>query len=157
MIETLEKKNISLYFTVHHKFRQLVDKFKTSKFIEYINEKDIFECLSKTNLVVTDFSSIIFDMICRKKPYVIYIPDANDPQIKNIYNSNYYNNIELLKNNSFNFLNIYDGLNDAITKILYYINNDFKLEENMINFYKSFSFESGNNTKKFIEYLKSLK
>ena len=157
LIETLEKKNISLYFTVHHKFRQLVDKFKTSKFIEYINEKDIFECLSKTNLVVTDFSSIIFDMICRKKPYVIYIPDANDPQIKNIYNSNYYNNIELLKNNSFNFLNIYDELNDAITKILYYINNDFKLEENMIHFYKSFSFESGNNTKKFIEYLKSLK
>ena len=157
LIKALTKKNITLYFTVHHKVRRLKKKFKTSKYIEYIIENDIFECLSKTNLVVTDFSSIIFDMICRKKPYVIYIPDANDPQIKKIYKNNYFKTIKFLKKKSFNFLNKYFELDEAIKKIIYYINNDFKLEKKMEKFYRSFSFDNGNNTQKFIEYLKKLK
>ena len=131
--------------------------FKTNKNIEYIVENDIFECLTKTNLVISDFSSIIFDMICRKKPFIIYIPDANDPQIKNIYKKNYFNTIELFKKKSFNFVNKFFELHDAIKKSIYYINNNFKLEEKIKKFYKKFSFENGNNTKKFIEYLEKLK
>ena len=157
LIEALNKKNITLYFTLHHKIKRLKRHFKTSKNIEYIVENDIFECLTKTNLVITDFSSIIFDMICRKKPFIIYIPDANDPQIKNIYKKNYFNTIELFKKKSFNFVNKFFELHDAIKKSIYYINNNFKLEEKIKKFYKKFSFENGNNTKKFIEYLEKLK
>ena len=87
--KALIKKNITLYFTLHHNIKKLKEKFKMSKYVKYIFENDIFECLSKTNLVVTDFSSILFDMICRGKPYIIFIPDANDPQIKKIYINNY--------------------------------------------------------------------
>ena len=129
LIEALTKKNITLYFTLHHKIKRLKRHFTTSKNIEYIVENDIFECLTKTNLVITDFSSIIFDMICRKKPFIIYIPDANDPEIKNIYKKNYFNTIELFKKKSFNFVNKFFELHDAINKSIYYINNNFKLEE----------------------------
>ena len=59
--------------------------------IKYIEEKDIADCLTKTNLLITDYSSIIFDMIYRRKPYIIFIPDANDPMIKNIYSERCYN------------------------------------------------------------------
>ena len=96
-------------------------------------------------------------MICRKKPYIIYIPDANDPQIKTIYNRNYFETIILFKNNSFNFENTFFDLNDVINKTIYYINNNFKLEKKIKKFYKNFSFENGNNTKQFIEYLEKLK
>ena len=57
--------------------------------IYYIYDNDISEVLSYINLVLTDFSSIIFDMICRKKPFIIFLPDAKDPKIKDIYDINY--------------------------------------------------------------------
>ena len=155
--KALIKKNITLYFTLHHNIKKLKEKFKMSKYVKYIFENDIFECLSKTNLVVTDFSSILFDMICRGKPYIIFIPDANDPQIKKIYINNYYMTIKLFKQKSINFLNQYFDLKETIKKIIYYINNDFKLEEKIKKFYRSFSFRAGNNTKEFIEYLENLK
>ena len=157
LIKALNKNDITLYFAVHHNAKHLIKKFKVSKPIQYIKEKHIFECLSKTNLVVTDFSSIIFDMICRKKPYIIFIPDANDPNITNNYDKYYYNTIKSFKDDSLNILNKYFELDDAVKKIIYYINNDFKLEKKMLKFYQSFSFEGKNNTKQFIEYLIKLK
>ena len=122
LIDVLTKKNITLYFTLHHKVKRLKSHFNTSTTVKYIVEKDIFECLTKTNLIITDFSSILFDMICRKKPYIIYIPDANDPKVKNIYNKNYYETIELFKKNIFTFKNQYFDLKEAINKTIYYIN-----------------------------------
>ena len=44
----------------------------------------------KTNLAVSDFSSIVFDLMYRKKPIIIYIPDANDPNIKKIIKQNIF-------------------------------------------------------------------
>lgn len=155
--KALTEKNIILYFTLHHKVKRLKRYFKANKIIQYIVENDIFECLAKTKLVITDFSSIIFDMICTKKPYIIYIPDGNEPQLKKIYKKNYFKTIELFRKNSFNFINQYFDVNEAINKTIYYINNNFKLEKKIKKFYKNFSFEYGNNTKKFIEYLEKLK
>ena len=45
------------------------------KFIELNNIVDYIE---KSDLFITDFSSIIFDFIYRRKPFIIYIPDYND-------------------------------------------------------------------------------
>ena len=153
----LNQNNIILYFTLHHKLKSLKNKFDKNKNIEYIYENDISECLSKTNLVVSDFSSIIFDLICREKPYIIYVPDAKDPQIKDIYNTNYYNIIKSIKDNSINFENIFLEVNEVVDKINYYINNNFILEKNLKNFYETFEFRSGNNINDFINYLKNLK
>ena len=118
LIKALKKNDITLYFAVHHSVKRFIKKFNVSKPIQYIQEKQIFECLSKTNLVVTDFSSIIFDMICRKKPYVIFIPDANDPNITKYYKIYYYNTIKSFKNSSLNILNKYFELDDAVKKII---------------------------------------
>ena len=43
----LNKHNILLYFTLHPKLRFLKDKFKANKYIIYIKENDISNCLSK--------------------------------------------------------------------------------------------------------------
>ena len=78
MNKVLNKK----YYTVHRKVKKFKKKLKMSKFVKYIIKNDIFECISKKSLVVTDFSSIMLDMICRGKPYVIFIPD---PNVRSIY------------------------------------------------------------------------
>lgn len=120
-------------------------------------QSNISNILAKTNLVVTDFSSIIFDMmIYRRKPFVIYIPDAYDPDIKRLYKTEYYELIKSMKNRTIQFKNVYFNINETVKKIIYYIHNKFTLEKSLAKFYNSFQFKKGNNIDKFIEYLKSL-
>ena len=101
----LKIKNIKVYFALHHKLWEYKNYFKNNKYIEYIEENKISECLAKSNLVVSDFSSIIFDYIYRRMPFIIYIPDANDPDIDIIYNKNYFELIQSIKNGTINFIN----------------------------------------------------
>ena len=48
----------------------------------------------------TDFSSIIFDMIYQKKPYIMFIPDENEPNKEKIYSECYVDIINGLSNGS---------------------------------------------------------
>ena len=154
------KINKIIMYSIFHRLiddksiNKLKNKLKKNDNIEFINQNEISECLRKTSLVVTDFSSIIFDLMYRRKPFVIYIPDANDPEIINIYKPDYYELIKSMKNGTIYFENKYFNINETINKIIYYINNNFNLDSKLVKFYDEFGFKSGNNINKFIEYLK---
>ena len=68
--------------------------------------------------------------------------------------------IELLKNDTIQFYNKFFELDKVINKVIYYINNDFKLEKEMLDFYDKIGFKYNNNINNisninnFIEYLK---
>ena len=153
LINNLLKHNLILYFTLHHKVLKYKKSFKTSNNIKYIQENDIAECLTKTNLVVTDFSSIIFDMIYRKKPFIIYIPDAKDKKIKKNYKKRCYSVINKFISNEFEFENVFFELNSTINKINYYIDNDFQLEKVLTKFYADFNFKKGPIINNFINFI----
>ena len=157
----LKQNNITLFFTFHHMLKRIDFKnFKKLKNFENINkvsQTSIFQLISNCSLIISDFSSIIFDFIYRKKPFVLFVPDAQDPTIKDIYIEPYYDIIASLKNNSLYFENKFFDLEKAVDKIIYYINNKFNVEKKMINFYKSFNLTGINNTKIFIEYIKNIK
>ena len=156
LINKLLKYNQTLYFTLHHKVLKYRKKFKIKDHIKYISENEIAECLSKTNMVVTDYSSIIFDMIYRRKPYIIYIPDANDSKIKTNYRERCYNVIKNFKDNDFKFENVFFDIDLTIDKINYYIENQFKLEPKLIKFYNEFNFTKNNIINDFIDYILKL-
>ena len=84
--EELKTNNITLYFALHHKIYTIYKyKIENMKYIQYIEVNNIADYIEKSNLFITDFSSIIFDFIYRKKPFIVYIPDYNDTLIiKNI-------------------------------------------------------------------------
>ena len=153
LINNLLKNNITLYFTLHHQLIKYKKKFKDINSIIYIEEKDVADCLLKTNLLVSDFSSIIFDMIYRQKPYIIFIPDAFDSKLKTIYKNTSYNIINKFKSNFFRFENVFFEINLVVNKINYYIDNGFKLEPHLKKFYSSFNFNHENTINKFINYL----
>ena len=125
--------------------------------IEIISQNDIFKCIANSNLLITDFSSVIFEFIYLNKPYIMFIPDGEDPNITIYYNKDYSNLIKSLKEDSIQFMNKFFDINQVVDKIIYYINNEFKLENNLIEFYRSFNLSCGNNTMKFINYLENLK
>ena len=151
--KALNNNNITLYFTLHHMIINYKKKIKINKLIRFIEQNEIYDCLTKTNLLVTDFSSIIFDMIYQRKPYIIFIPDLEDPNIENVYIQGYYDIINGLKNGSIDFQNKYLKLTEVINKTLSYINNDFLIDLNLSKFYDSFEFNCKNNTKSFINYM----
>ena len=152
----INKNNITLYFTLHHKLNNYKNRLKFDKYIHFIDENNISECISRISLVISDFSSIIFDLIYRKKPFIIYIPDANDPQIENIYTNNYYELIQSLKNDTFKFENKFFSINETVNKIIYYINNNFNLDSTLQKFYDSFKIRNDNSINHFINYIKLL-
>ena len=139
--EALKKKKFTLYFTFHHMINNYKKEIKINKLIKYIEQSQISECLTKSNLLITDFSSVIFDMIYQRKPYIIYIPDLEDPNNKDNYIQGYYDIINGLKNGSIDFENKYLKFEQVINKTLYYINNDFLIDLKLSKFYDSFDFK----------------
>lgn len=151
----LEDNNITLYFCLHHMFEKYKLLFNINKNIKYIDQNQIIECLINSDLIITDFSSVIFDFIFRKKPYIIFIPDSEDLDLQNIYSKSYYDKINYLKNGSF-LENRFIKANIAVDKIIYYINNNFELDLKMENLYDYINLKSENNINNFIKYLESL-
>ena len=156
IINNLIKHNLTLYFTLHHRVLKYKKIFKLRNNLKYIDENNIAECLSKTQLVITDFSSIIFDMIYRRKPYIIFIPDANDTMIKINYETRCYDVIKKFQDNNFGFENVYFDINSTINKIIYYIDNNFQLDIKMNKFYDEFNFKKGPIIHDFIDNLLKL-
>ena len=150
LYKNLEIYNTTLYFTLHHNMEKLNHFLNNKPFIKYIEQEKIVECLTKSDLIITDFSSIIFDIMIRFKPYIIYIPDSEDPKINKIYNKTYFDIINGMKNGTINVKNKFFNLNETINKIIFYIKNNFKLESTLKKFYQSFNFQGGENIKKFI-------
>ena len=71
------------------------------------------------NLIITDFSSIIFDMVFQRKPYIMFIPDSDDPNISDFYDLEYCNLINDLRNGKIYFENKFFKINEVINKIIY--------------------------------------
>ena len=154
----IQKNNITLYLSFHRLINKKYNRnykniLKNRNYLKFINQNEISECLSKTNLVVTDFSSILFDLMYQKKPYIIYIPDADDPNIKKIYKSDYFELIELLNKKKIKFENIFWNIKEVVNKIIFYINNNFKIDLKLEKLYDSFGFKNESSINKFIDYL----
>ena len=155
----LIEKNITIFYTYHHslKGKKKLNLLK-SKNIKIINQTQISEIIKKSNLIITDFSSIVFENFYRRKPFVLYIPDGNDPIIKSLYIKPYFDIINGLKNNSIYFENKFFDLEKAIDKIIFYINNNFIIDKKLNKFFSffNFKFKGNNNTNNLINYLKQI-
>lgn len=157
----LKIRNITMYLSFHRLVEEkYVNKFKNivkeRPLIEFITQQEISECLGRTSLVVTDFSSIVFDLMYRGKPFIIYVPDGNEPALRQIYKPDYYKLIESMKNNTIEFENKYFSLYETIEKIIFYIQSNFTLDPKLERFYQTFGFKREKMIDKFVDYLLKL-
>lgn len=153
----LHKNNIKLFFCYHHSLKeQKLFNITVEENIRVINQSDISTLLKNSSLIITDFSSILFDAIVQRKPLILYIPDALDKNLINIYEKDYYETIIKLKKGLIFLGEIFFDLEKVIDKIVYYIKNDFVLEKGKMQFYKIFNLKKNGNTRRFINYIKNL-
>ena len=136
--KALENYNITLFISVHHNLLSNKNLINSNKNIKYINQENIISCLINSSLIISDFSSVIFDLIYQNKPFIIFIPDSEDKNIRELYTEEYFDVINGLKNGSIYFENKYFSIERAINKIIYYIKNNFKIENKLKKFYKNF-------------------
>ena len=152
----MQKNNITLYYSLHHMIEEYKYLFNNNKVIKYANQEQIIDCLIKSDLIITDFSSIIFDIMIKNKPYIIFIPDSEDKNIDNIYNEDYCNIIKCLRNGTMDFRNRFFDVQSTVNKIIYYIKNNFILEHSLKMFYDTFNLNGGNNINSLIKILKNI-
>ena len=157
--EELKTNNITLYFALHHKiYVNYKYKFAKIKYIKFIEINNIVDYIEISNLFITDFSSIIFDFIYRKKPFIVYIPDYNDTLINDNYKKYYVELIQSIKNGTIEFENTFFDIVSVVNKIIFYQKNNFQLDEKLIKFYDSFNLnKKANNIYEFIKYIKKIK
>ena len=148
--------NIKIFFCFHHTLQQRRIIKVNKENIRFIQQNDISKLLKNCSLIITDFSSILFDAIVQKKPLILFIPDALDPDIKDIYVQEYYETINKIKNGNINLYEVFYNLNQVVNKIIYYINNNFVVEKEKLQFYKNFELKIGGNTLELINYIKNL-
>ena len=153
----LKKNNIILYFALHHKiYVNYKYKIECLKYVKFIEIKNIADYIDKSNLFITDFSSIVFDFIYQRKPVIIYIPDYNDPLIDINYKKSYCELIQLMKNGTIEFENKFFNIDSVVNKIMFYLENNFKLDKKLEIFYDSLNLIQNNNIYEFIKYIKNI-
>ena len=149
--------NVKLYFCYHHALKEKkIFEINNNTNIRFINQNEISKLLKNSSLIITDFSSILFDAIVQKKPLILFIPDGLETNLKDIYENEYYETITKIKNGNIYLGEVYFDLNEAISKIIYYIKNNFTLENEKLKFFEQFNFKNFGNTNKFIDYIKNL-
>ena len=148
--------NIKFFYCFHHSLKYTKIAKINEANIRIIEQNNISTLLKNSSLIITDFSSIIFDAIVQKKPLILFIPDGLEPNLEDIYSSEYCETINKIKNGTINLYEVFVDLNKVIKKIIYYIKNNFNLEDEKLKFYKEFRLKNKGNTKKFIKYIKHL-
>lgn len=155
LTEILYQRNITFYLSLHHNLLNKESMFQSQNKVKYINQEDIITCLMKCDLVISDFSSIIFDLMYRNRPFILFIPDSDDQNINELYDDDYFNIINAIKNDSIKFENKCFNVSDAVKKIQYYVENNFNLDIKLKELYKEFGLNHNHNINHLIEYLKT--
>ena len=92
----------------------------------------------------------------QKKPLILFIPDGGEPNLQDIYITDYYETITKIKNGDIYLNEVFFFFYYTLNKIIYYIKNDFALESEQLKFFEQFNFKNFGNTNKFINYIKKL-
>ncbi|MBQ8750114.1 MAG: CDP-glycerol glycerophosphotransferase family protein [Alphaproteobacteria bacterium] len=147
-----EKNNVKIYFAPHHAMKtnsniNLAIKHPNIKMVE---THEISKYIKKSSILLTDLSSVAFDFMFQNKPVILYGLDKGDIWL----NKAQHRDLELLNIKKDVFPNIFFNEQEVIEKLKYYINNNFKIEPQLITMYDKFFFTRENIRDKIIDSIK---
>lgn len=142
-------KNTKINIAIHHETRKLLGTDFLSDF-NLIEESEIGKIKNKSDLLITDYSSMSFDFLIKNKPVIFYRLDFKDSFLlerdKAIQ--------DFAKKNK--IFNTFYNIKSTMKKIKSYVENDFKLEKQYIKEAKNFFYFKRNISNIIINKLESL-
>lgn len=150
LIELLKEKNIKLNLSLHHMITENKQFEMVNDNINLISPLEVSQYIKNSSLLITDFSSVAFDFMFLNKPIIFYLLDYKD---KNLHKFDREDMEKMLKKSK-EILNIYLNETDVITKIQYYIENNFNTEPKTLKLYNEFFYTKENIRKKIIDEIK---
>ena len=149
----IKNNNLKIYLAMHHAFLNAGFDMPQYNNVEFISTTDISKMIGKTDLLITDYSSICFDFMYLNIPVIFYRFDAD------VDYSDPLNKESLLsaKKEDEKLYNCFYNLNDTITKIDYYIANNFDLEKENKEKNKRIFWENKKNCETLKTYIEKRK
>lgn len=154
IVNYIEKNNIQIKIVLHKNMKKFkiknIDKLNKNITINHNEEVNIQELLNKADLLITDYSSIFFDIAYRKRPIIYYQFDLNKYR-ENQLPEGYFS----YENDGFG--EILKDSKAVIEKIKEYIKNDFKIENVYLErMEKFFARRDTNNCKRILEEIEKI-
>lgn len=149
--DILEKSNTRLVFYIHPKFAGYIDNFKeaVSNRISCIpmGQEPLNELMMKCSMLITDYSSVCWDVYYMDKPVLFY---QFDYDMYKVAHGSYINmETDLFGNRS-------TDEEALINDIEYFVNNDFEEnEKDRENAPMYFEYRDNNNSKRIYDFLKN--
>ena len=156
--EIISKHNCKVKFAFHH---ALLDQCPNSSLaeklippgVELVDASNIHSHIGKTDIFITDLSSLFFDFAFINVPVIFYHTDAND---KTLVADDQDDWTHAKQQQEKYLYNVCPNADDVIHCIEKYMNNGFELEdENKAKNAKLFNIRS-NIRQQFVEYLEKL-
>lgn len=123
-INYIEQNNLIIKFFPHHQMQKFLESFKTtSKNIDILDEKDnnVQTLLKESALLITDYSSVVYDFAYMRKPVLYYQFDFDEFMSKHFQDDR----IDYIKNG---YGDVCKTEEDLIRHIINF-NEDFELSE----------------------------
>ena len=151
----LEKNNMKLQMILHKNMKKFkininINKINNNIIVKHNDEVDIQQLINNTELLITDYSSIFFDIAYRKKA-IIYYQFDKEKYRKNQLPEGYFSYL----NDGFG--DIIDNIDLLVNKLDFYIKNNFKVEDKYIKRMNNF-FErkDKNNCKRILQEIEKI-
>ena len=153
LISFLKNKNIDLIYIQHHYDikRNRSFEFYNFTYAEYKRQTDLSHYIEQCSLLVTDFSSISFDFIFQNKPSLFYLLDYNETFF---YKEKMY--IKIFPKSPFVINNTFYDQNSLVNKILYYVQREFKIEDDLKQKYENVFYYKNNITERIVEIIDNI-
>ena len=149
----IEKENLNVVFYLHRnlqRYARYFDVLDTKVKIARWQEYDIRELLKKSAALITDYSSVFFDMVYMKKAVIFYQFDVEEYR-KVQYEKGYFD----YDNNP--FAKTYKNYQEVVRELSNQSKNHFSPSKKYMEEYrKTFTYQDSNCCKRIYEILKGL-
>ena len=148
--EYLKKNNVEIVLGVHHALIDICG-LNINFPCKMANPNKLIEVINSSDLFITDYSSIFWDSAYLNHPCIFYRLDNDDRYLLDIDKLD----IQNAEQQNSKLYNICYTENELISKIKFYVSQDFKLEKKYITKMSKYFYTKRNNTKKFISLLEN--
>ena len=148
--EYLDKNNVEIVLGVHHALIDICG-LNINFPCKMANPNKLIEVINSSDLFITDYSSIFWDSAYLNHPCIFYRLDNDDRYLLDIDKLD----IQNAEQQNSKLYNICYTENELISKIKFYVSQDFKLEKKYITKMSKYFYTKRNNTKKFINLLEN--